>query len=373
MADPRLPVQNIDIPSLWMAIQQSRAANSRAGLEQAQLAQVYAQSQRDAQLRQALSAGDIQAASDIDPEAALDYQGKVLSQQAATQGIEGDKRKATDEFMRSAANALRANPQAAELVARTRDARVKAGQIEHFEIPGWDLAPDIAGPPGGEPSAQQAATLGALGGAAFEQEKQPTEFQLYRLAQENPEFGPWLDRKVRADKGKDSFTIGTDLREEFHKLAPIKAYQESLRHLDTIQGSGDTGPGGIALIFSYITMLDPTSTVNQGEQASAANAGGVGDKIRGLYNSMLEGKSSLRPELAETFRQEARQIMRARTSQAKAAAETYRWLAKQGGANPDEVVSPKSWGGLIGQVPQRTGDGAPDDIDAALDRAAEAH
>ena len=124
MADPRLPVQNIDIPSLWMAIQQSRAANSRAGLEQAQLAQVYAEQQRAAQMQRALAAGDIQAASEIDPEAALDYQGKMLAQQAAAQGLEGDKRKATDEFMRSAANALRANPQAAELVARTRDARV---------------------------------------------------------------------------------------------------------------------------------------------------------------------------------------------------------------------------------------------------------
>ena len=47
--------------------------------------------------------------------------------------------------------------------------------------------------------------------------------------------------------------------------------------------------GDMALIFNFMKMLDPGSTVREGEFASAQNTGGVDDKIINLYNQALKG------------------------------------------------------------------------------------
>lgn len=47
--------------------------------------------------------------------------------------------------------------------------------------------------------------------------------------------------------------------------------------------------GDIALIFNYMKMLDPGSTVMPGEQALARNAGGIDERLRAFYNSVLDG------------------------------------------------------------------------------------
>ena len=60
------------------------------------------------------------------------------------------------------------------------------------------------------------------------------------------------------------------------------------------QGARDLG-----LVFSFMKLLDPPSTVRESEAASAENAGGVPDKWRNLWNKMLEGQ-----RLAENVREE---------------------------------------------------------------------
>ena len=50
------------------------------------------------------------------------------------------------------------------------------------------------------------------------------------------------------------------------------------------------GSDTIAMVFSYMKVLDPTSTVREGEFATAANAGGLGEKVRNFLNSLLEGE-----------------------------------------------------------------------------------
>ena len=45
----------------------------------------------------------------------------------------------------------------------------------------------------------------------------------------------------------------------------------------------------MALIFNFMKMLDPGSTVREGEFASAQNTSGVDDKIINFYNQALKG------------------------------------------------------------------------------------
>lgn len=351
MADPRLPVQNIDIPSLWMAIQQSRAANSRAGLEQAQLAQVYAEQQRAAQMQRALAAGDIQAASEIDPEAALDYQGKMLAQQAAAQGLEGDKRKATDEFMRSAANALRANPQAAELVARTRDARVKAGQIEHFEIPGWDLAPDVAGPPGGEPSAQQAATLGALGGAKLDAERSTPSIVEWEYAQGNPAFAEAMRASGGGEAGKLAREQAEKLLDNEMKFAKEVRADKAIEALRTSEAAYaratsamDNAAGDAVMLMGLAQLMLPGEAINEGD-VGRLQARGVPGRVVAAIQSAKENRALL-PEERAGFRAQIEALRKRNMLSAAPYVQAFRRQAKEFGFDVNRVMPGEIFGAI---------------------------
>ena len=47
--------------------------------------------------------------------------------------------------------------------------------------------------------------------------------------------------------------------------------------------------GDLALIFNYMKVLDPGSTVREGEFANAQNSGSVPNRIVALYNSVING------------------------------------------------------------------------------------
>lgn len=63
------------------------------------------------------------------------------------------------------------------------------------------------------------------------------------------------------------------------------AEKASSKNTDT----GTRAASQIGLIFSYMKILDPTSTVREGEYATAQNTAGVADKIRNSYNKALDG------------------------------------------------------------------------------------
>lgn len=55
-------------------------------------------------------------------------------------------------------------------------------------------------------------------------------------------------------------------------------------------GQGASPASDLSMIFSFMKMLDPGSVVREGEQATAANARGVDESVRSLYNRMLTGE-----------------------------------------------------------------------------------
>lgn len=54
-----------------------------------------------------------------------------------------------------------------------------------------------------------------------------------------------------------------------------------------------TGPADIAIIFNFMKIVDPTSVVREGEQATARNAPGVAPRIRNMYNRALDAKGPI--------------------------------------------------------------------------------
>jgi hypothetical protein len=152
----------------------------------------------------------------------------------------------------------------------------------------------------------------------------------------------------RANKASTASTKATeDLRKEFQNLQTYKNTQTIAESYGKIRGTSETGPGDVSLIYSYMRMVDPGSTVREGEFATAANAGGIPDRIVGWYNRALRGEK-LPPDIRVQFKAEAKKLLEAQASRYEESAKPYRRLAEQAGVNPSDVILDLGLQGLLG-------------------------
>lgn len=63
----------------------------------------------------------------------------------------------------------------------------------------------------------------------------------------------------------------------------------------------------LALIFNFMKMQDPGSTINSGEFANAQNAAGVPDRIKNMYNKLITG-GRLNPSQRNAFKGQAKNL-----------------------------------------------------------------
>jgi hypothetical protein len=117
----------------------------------------------------------------------------------------------------------------------------------------------------------------------------PTLEKLYAIdARRNDEKkGKTIDQD-KIDRGikKDNFKLTQELRKEYTSHPVTKSSKVLEESFSKIMTTDQTGPGDMALIFNYMKMLDPGSTVREGEFASAVASGGVPSQIAGLYNKV---------------------------------------------------------------------------------------
>ena len=78
----------------------------------------------------------------------------------------------------------------------------------------------------------------------------------------------------------------TSLRNEFIKRPEVKRFQEIRSQFERVKQGAEANNASwdIALVFSFMKMLDPASVVRESEFATAQNAAWVPDQIRNLYN-----------------------------------------------------------------------------------------
>lgn len=150
--------------------------------------------------------------------------------------------------------------------------------------------------------------------------------------------------KADADaKGGAAKTVA-DLRKEFQGLPIYKDTVQVAQAASKIQGTSPNGPGDISMIFAFMKMVDPGSTVREGEFATAQNAGSVPQSIIARYNAAVRG-AKLSPEVRAEFRSEARNLLKAQLSRYERTAAEYRRIAKGAGLDPSSVVLDLGYGG----------------------------
>lgn len=144
--------------------------------------------------------------------------------------------------------------------------------------------------------------------------------------------------KDTGPKGSEIFTQEQQLRTQY--LGQTKDYRDVRDAYSRIQVSAKdpSAAGDLALIFNYMKMLDPGSTVREGEFANAQNAGGIPDRIYNTYNKALNGER-LNPSQRADFMNRAKGLYsKAEFQKKKTQAEYRRVAGSYPGLNADRIL-----------------------------------
>jgi hypothetical protein len=131
----------------------------------------------------------------------------------------------------------------------------------------------------------------------------------------------------------------TDLRKEFNALPQVKDFALRTTGLATVEASAeDPSPAGdVSLIFAFMRMLDPTSTVREGEFATAANTGSIAESIWAKYNQALEG-TRLADTVREDFVDRAQRIYNRAETEFGRIYSRYEAVAKRSDLSPENAL-----------------------------------
>ena len=167
------------------------------------------------------------------------------------------------------------------------------------------------------------------------------------------------------DTGKTQKLI-MDARKEFTSLPGVKKFSDVAFSYSRIAASADepSGAGDLALIFNFMKMLDPGSSVMEGEFANAENTGSVDQRIFGLYNRLLPSHLGGKGErLTQTQRADfigrATKLYSGAQSQYQSIADQYGGFAQNAGLDPSQVIPDFSYSGGEIPIPEVT-DGSSD-------------
>ena len=130
-----------------------------------------------------------------------------------------------------------------------------------------------------------------------------------------------------ADGMADNF-----VRDSKEYVARLDAYHT------VVSASKEQTPGSdLALVFAFMKMIDPGSTVREGERAIVENSTNVPDRIRNMYNRITEGVR-LTPEQRKDLANQAKAQFTPFQQRQKAVEAQYRRRAESVGIPADNVV-----------------------------------
>jgi hypothetical protein len=139
-------------------------------------------------------------------------------------------------------------------------------------------------------------------------------------------------------KPQDVFDNEKDLRSEVTNVN--KTFGQTANQFRRVEAAvkKPSPANDIALVFSYMKMLDPTSVVRENEQATAQNAGGVPQRIRAQWNALQSGEN-FTPEQRKDFYQSAVDVYSSQLTQYQKDLDYYRGVAQRNSLNPENIIN----------------------------------
>jgi len=111
--------------------------------------------------------------------------------------------------------------------------------------------------------------------------------------------------------------------------------------------------GDIGLVYGFMKLQDPGSTVREGEFATAQNAGGIPERVRAMYNKAVNGER-LDPSVRKDFVAQAEKIHEQYNADYLKTKDMYTGIAQRGGMDPRNVVIDYSTAKPAGGLPKAT-------------------
>lgn len=206
-------------------------------------------------------------------------------------------------------------------------------------------APSYADPaaPNTPPQAQQ-QPQGPPQGAAYDRSSRefitttgPDGRQWYVDDQMNPLSPTPQSSEERREIEGEVFQRAQGLADDFRSEDAIKEFGDIQRGYANIATALETGAGDLTIVFSFMKMQDPGSTVREGEQATAANAPGVEGWVRDSYNNLLAGRAINATRRAELIEQ-AQVLYNNARQQYDGTVDFYTRRATEFGIDPQLVI-----------------------------------
>lgn len=128
----------------------------------------------------------------------------------------------------------------------------------------------------------------------------------------------------------------TKMQEQYNKVQELKQTYAANLNLPE-EKRANLGATDLALVYTFMKVLDPRAIVTNSDAANAQNAGGVPEAIRAQWNNLLGG-GKLSDTARNEFLKTTTQLYEAQKQSYDKTQDTYKGLAKDMGLNPDHVI-----------------------------------
>jgi len=136
-------------------------------------------------------------------------------------------------------------------------------------------------------------------------------------------------------KPEERVKLENTLRSDYIKQSqPFIEVRDAKNRFDVIE---TTGAGDIGLVFQFMKILDPGSTVREGEFATASNAAGVPAAVMGQYNKIIGG-GTLSDKARREIKSQAEKFYHAAERQHDQTVNSFLQIAKRQKLDDKNVV-----------------------------------
>lgn len=150
-------------------------------------------------------------------------------------------------------------------------------------------------------------------------------------------------KKGQSDLAQKGIQNSGSLRDDYTKASlPFQTMSENMQKIAQITKQPGTPASDMALMVSYMKVLDPGVMVREGQYARLEDTAGIPDKVRNAYNDLVAGRSlkTLTPTQRQQFVSAAANVYSGAVDRNKGMSDTYTGIAQRQGLNPQDVVVP---------------------------------
>ena len=144
--------------------------------------------------------------------------------------------------------------------------------------------------------------------------------------------------------GKETVSREDATRKEFNGLPEVQKFNIAKQSFMQMQKSYNVpvdsptrSSADLSMVYNFMRLQDPTSTVREGEFATAANSGGVEESVRNWYNKTISGEI-LPQKVRDGFLEQAGNDYSVFRQNYEGARRRYSGIAQERGLNPAMIV-----------------------------------